>query len=34
MLSAWVLVALASLGALASAYGAFRLARSPREVRR
>jgi hypothetical protein len=34
MVSAWVLVVLASLAALASAYGAVRLARSPKGTRR
>jgi len=34
MVSAWVLVALASLAALGCGYGAARLARRPREGRR
>jgi hypothetical protein len=34
MVSAWVLVTLASLGALGTAYGALRLARRPKGMRR
>jgi hypothetical protein len=34
MLSAWALVTLASLAALVCAYGAARLARSPKGIRR
>jgi hypothetical protein len=34
MVSAWVFVALASLGSLAAAIGAYRLARRPKGVRR
>jgi hypothetical protein len=34
MVSAWVLVALTSLAAVGCGYGAARLARRPREVRR
>jgi hypothetical protein len=34
MVSAWALVTLASAGALACAYGALRLARSPKGTRR
>jgi hypothetical protein len=34
MVSAWVLVVLTSLAALGTGYGAVRLARRPREVRR
>jgi hypothetical protein len=34
MVSAWFFVAVASLGALACAYGALRLARRPKGLRR
>jgi hypothetical protein len=34
MVSAWVLVVLASLAALTCAYGAYRLARRPKAARR
>jgi hypothetical protein len=34
MVSAWVMVALAALAALACAYGAVRLARRPKDTRR
>jgi hypothetical protein len=34
MVSAWVLVALAGLAALACAYGAYRVARRPKGARR